>query len=266
MNITEIFSDSFRYPLKDWKKLLILGVLWCLNGVIYAVASINGLTTTSLPDITTIILAIVTLIITFIISGFSLDVTRKTIEDSDNEIPEFNLLSNLVDGLKATILKIVYYLIPVIITIILTFGFGIYESLLKVSAEYSLHNTITPAAQAIITPVAINILILVFVALILFIIFSLLSSIATAILAETSSLSKALNFVNAFKKIGQIGWGVYIAWFIVFIICSVIIAFIGSIISLIPVIGVIIYILIFMSYISIFDARALGLIYNRSEE
>ena len=50
--------------------------------------------------------------------------TFYTLIDNSNEIPDFDFANNFVDGIKVLIIGLVYFIIPIIITLVLLFMFG----------------------------------------------------------------------------------------------------------------------------------------------
>ncbi len=76
----------------------------------------------------------------------------------------------------------------------------------------------------------------VIIGLVVFIIFMILEVMAQMVLADTGSISKALNIFIVFNKISPIGWGKYVGYIILISICARIIEIIGSLISVIPVV------------------------------
>lgn len=273
MEITEIFKDSLTYPTKDWNKLLVLGVLFLIPLIIgLLIAFVTGTGDYTAIAIMGIIVFVVTFITSLIISGYSLSITNKTILNSD-EIPIFDWVKNLVDGIKVAVLSIIYYIIPAIITLIVAYATGLFEKyfeILRYSMYSSVQSNLTTAASTmpttLINELFSSLMITGIIAIILFIIFGLLLTIATAKLAETGSLKAGLMINEVFDDIGKIGWGKYIIWIILLIIISIVISFLAGLISLIPIIGSIIVALVIYPYIAMFSARALGLIFNESKD
>jgi len=268
MEVTELFKDALTYPTKDWNKLLIFGVFFLLTGIVdilgnfgFAVNQLGGAITLS-------VFGLISLIITLFINGFGLSITRETINQQEN-IPEFEWVKNLIDGIKLLVLNIVYFIIPVIVTIIVAFATGAINHLVKIG-NYAISQgvtNITPTTipQSMIVESAASFFIVFLIAAILFIIFGLLLLIANAKLADTDSLVEACNMIEVFNKIGEIGWANFIIWIIVFVIISFVIGFIGGLIGIIPFVGLLIVLLVVYPFIKMFGSRALGLIYNESK-
>jgi len=282
MDVAKLFEDSLKYPSKDWGKILGLGALTIISLIFYYIPYIFSGISSLTPSfevfntITTIIISIVFgllyLIMTIIISGYQLSIIRKTIEFED-KVPDFDWGKNLFDGCKRLALGIVYYIIPFIATIVV---FGLSSIL-----SYGTNNPLVGFIA-----VAMGVL---FVA-ILFIISSLLLNIATAILAETDSLSTAINVKYVWDKIGEIGWGNYIIWiivlllillaigvilFIIFFVLGILLGitmgiggseFLEAMTSMLMIIIFGLYTLVFIPYLGMFQSRAIGLLYNESKK
>ncbi|MBZ9570280.1 DUF4013 domain-containing protein [Methanobrevibacter sp. TMH8] len=281
MNITELFENSLKYPAGNWVKVIILGVLLLIPSIFAILLGVSAIFRQPiLTAVLGVIFVILLIVLTFIIYGYSLSVTRETISRSD-DLPEFQWMKNFIDGIKYFIVHIVYYIIPVAITLLVAYLTGFFEQfatlwnyVLQSFTAASQNATITATNATMIPPQLIadlqtSAIIVAVVAIILFIIFSLLLMIAIAKLAETNSLGAAVSLGDVFQDIGKIGWGKYIVWFILlYVIIFIIQAIVGALGS-VPLLGFIIGIisvLVITPYLTIFSSRALGLIYNESKE
>ncbi len=84
MNVGENISDSLQYPIQDWVKLLILGIILIIP------------------------------IVNFIALGYYLRIIKSTLAGID-DIPDFDDVGELfIDGLKILVVGIVYSIIPLI--------------------------------------------------------------------------------------------------------------------------------------------------------
>ena len=84
MNISDNISDSLRYPLNSWIKILILGIILIIP------------------------------IVNFIVIGYYLRIIKASIAGID-EAPDFDDIGELfVDGIKITVVSIIYMLAPII--------------------------------------------------------------------------------------------------------------------------------------------------------
>ncbi len=101
MDIGEIISDAAKYPSSEWKKVIILGILFILSFVIIGI---------------------------FFVLGYFLRILKSTIAGID-ELPEFDDWGDMfVDGLKVMVVYIIYLLIPGIVIVA-----GVFSSLASLS-------------------------------------------------------------------------------------------------------------------------------------
>jgi Protein of unknown function (DUF4013) len=106
MNISEIIKDSLRYPLTDWKKYLILGIL-----ILIVTTFING--PFIVPN-----LIIIGYIIGFFVIGYLFRIIKSSLNGND-VLPKFyNWGEMFSDGVKVLIVGIVYS-IPAILIILI---------------------------------------------------------------------------------------------------------------------------------------------------
>ena len=112
MGLGDIISDSVQYPFSDIQKFLIVGVISLFSGL----SSLFG--NWGVDSFILITLAgIIGLIFTLMLSGYSISVTKYAINHS-SQLPDLDFQNNLIDGIKALIVSIVYFIIPIIITLI----------------------------------------------------------------------------------------------------------------------------------------------------
>ncbi len=222
MDIGEIVNDAIRYPSSDWKKVIILGLLFLISFLIIPI---------------------------FLATGYGFRALKASIAGFD-ELPEFDEWGEMfVDGLKVFVVHIVYMIVPTIIIFA-----GVFGSFTMVSPDTGMITNPTAFTGLLGGTVIIGV--------ILAIILGLIETIAIAHMAyNDSELGAAFRFGEILDVISQIGWVDYIIWYIVVGIIAAVIGFIGSFISAIPVIGAIIVVLIITPYIALFWNRALALRY-----
>lgn len=276
MNIAEIFKDSLIYPTKDLGKLVALGALMVILVVLGILTSFTIIMGQSIASIILSVITIIAIIIIGLIyNGYSLSIIKETIENrqiSENidNLPDFNWVKNIIDGIKVLILKIIYMIIPLIVTIILAYVLGIFTDVAMINQYLANSTNISLVSNSssivFLRQFNANLSLVQGIATILALIFSLFAIIAQARLAETSKLSSVIEFREIFDSITKIGWGNYIVWFILLIIILFIIGIIASLIVIIPIIGLIIYFLIVVPFLIIFASRATGLIYNEQNK
>ncbi|MDL2245987.1 DUF4013 domain-containing protein [Methanobrevibacter sp. OttesenSCG-928-K11] len=279
MQITEIFTDSLKYPTKNWKNFFILGILTLIVTALGLFPSIIGSDRNGLISIVAIVCSILALIVGFIINGYILSNVKSSINLKDN-IPDFNINNNLIDGLKLLIINIVYGLIFLIIIMIITFFSGFLESIIDI-ISIAINNPGANTTQ-FLTLIPENVantfqngfLITGILGLIIGIIFALFYTISYVRLADSENIGIALNIKEIYGDIQKIGLGNYIIWIILYILISIVISLIMGIIFIIlgfiPYISValviIISALLFEPYVSLFSARAIGLLYSGKKD
>lgn len=267
MNISEIIKTSITYPMNDSKTYLIFGII-CL------LASVSSIATalTKNPYVS-IIAGIISIIFILIVYGYNLNVLKLGIDKSE-KLPEFDLVNQLVLGIKLIVVSFVYYLIPLIISIILAFAMGIPQGLVTLFSSMVNATSTTAIASSAATNFLVSLGLFSIIVTILFIIFTFFAVMGQCRLAKTGSIKESVTFKGAFADMKSIGILRLIAFLIVLIIIVGIITFVvsfifGLIIALAGVAGVIITSIIggllVNSYINLFGSYALGLLYSDVE-
>ncbi|WP_406534105.1 DUF4013 domain-containing protein [Methanobrevibacter sp.] len=235
MSLGEIFSDAIKYPFSDITNFLIVGVLALLASLTSIITSF-GIEN----SIVAILAAIIAFIFTLVLSGYSVDVIKKGIESS-NDFPDIDLKENLLNGVKALIIGIVYMIIPCIIAFILMAIFGVVGA--------GIDHVVGSLGLASI------------IIIIIFILFAIFEVIALARFANTKELGDALNIGEVIEDVKRIGILKIIAFVIVLILIAMIAAILVSLFAFIPYIGVIIVTLLAGAFMTLFANKALGLLY-----
>ena len=264
MNLREIIKDAIKYPISDTRKFLIFCALIILMSLSTVLPS-YGLKDGTLG----IILSIVTLIVSFIVLGYTVDVIKDGTEGKD-VLPDFDYVKQFVDGIKAMILEIIYFIIPLIIVIIVASATGLFSSFTEI--VYASMDAMTKGATDFTMIMAAvpkstmdmftnSLTVTLIVAIILFIIFSLMSFTALVRFAKTGSGTEGLRFRQIFSDMSNIGFIKIIVTLIVIYIIALVMAAVVGIIGLIPYIGVFIGMFIGVPFILLFSFRAIGLLY-----
>jgi hypothetical protein len=223
MDIGEILSESFGYPSKSLKRVLVLGI-----SVLFSILIIPF----------------------FIMLGYTLRVMRKSIE-GETEPPAFDELgAMIVDGLKYLVAMIGYLLIPGIVM-----GIGITSAIASIPS----YDMIGGNASIIALLTGSGLFLLGFL---LMLVISVIATIGVANMAHTGKLGAAFRFGEILRIIGSIGWGRYIIWYILLTIIALLFAAAGLLVQFIPIAGALVYALLISPYITIFQSRAIGLIYR----
>ena len=250
MNMSEIIKDSLSYPLSNWKKILILGIIVLITGMDYIFFSLSS-------NVALIIaFVIITWIIAFFARGYQFRIIKSSLSGV-RELPEFNAwIDMFLDGIKVFIVAFVY-LIPAILIIVfagLSFGLSIMHFQLPLS-YFDLN-------------ILVNIIILALIALLYTIIILPIDLIAIAHMANNNSeLSSAFRFHEILDKISTNGWINLIIWYILTGIIFLILLAIGGLVTNIigritfPIVGTMLISLTVMPYIFIFLSRSVALFY-----
>ena len=125
--------------------------------------------------------------------------------------------------------------------------------------------TSTAIAYEALAPAMVNLMIslsiTITVGIIVFVIFAFLQTMAEARLANTDSLTEALNVFEAAKDIARIGVSkVIVVLLMVIIIVAIINAILSAIYSYVPILSILS--IIISPYLAFFSQRAVGLLYS----
>ena len=257
MDLVKIIEDAVSYPFSDWKKILILGIL--------AVISSLGITTLfigTLLGIKNVLVIILLFIIGYFIFGFLIDGYNfriiKTSISGELELPEFNnWVEMFVDGIKVSIVFIVY-IIPAILIIAFA-GVSVLPTL-----ESLVSNPSAIDLNIILSVLSATLLVLI--AILYIIIILPINFMAIAHMANNNSKFRAaFRIHDIIDKIGRIGWGNLIIWYIVtgtiYIIITVIGFIITSIFSILnPIVGIVLSSLIVSPYLYMYINRVYSFI------
>ena len=234
MGIGDILSKSISYPFSDLTKFLIMGIGVIIVDLDTVFGELFG--TESFMVILGFIIAV---LFSIVMLGYSINVIKRGIDNS-NEIPDFDFVNNFVDGLKLILIGFVYFIIPLIITLVLLFVFG----------------AIGSGLNQVVGSLGIWALIAV-----IFIIFGIFAIVAQARFAISHSISDALSIGEVFEDVKRIGILKIILFLIVVSILISVLALILAIITVIPVIGVMIIDLLLGGFIFLFLNYGIGLLY-----
>ncbi|MGV8144522.1 MAG: DUF4013 domain-containing protein [Methanothermobacter sp.] len=235
MDMGKILEDSFKFPVSNWKRLLIFGL-------IILVYEISLQVILRFLDISIgLLLFIIPVIICYLLmTGYQLRAIGNTAKGED-EPPIFNKWGQMIiDGLKVLIVALIYGFVPGII-----FGLGIL--LLTVSSTMRIIG-----------------LAVILIALLLMIIMNLILMMALPNMAYDEDLSAALRLGEIKGKIKKLGLTSYIIIFILAMIFMGIFALVSMLVALIPYIGLFLASLILLPYSNLFTARVYGLVYKET--
>lgn len=234
MEMGNIIKNSFKYPFSNWKRFLILGLIFLVSELIIEFSEGFG------NQEYRISLLIAYAVINLVIEGYLLRSMENSIK-GDNELPKFDQWPRMfADGVRVFLALFVYCFIPGIMLII-----G-YVLLFK--------SALTGLGAVILL-----------IGLLLTVLFVLFVNMALANMAYHGKLSSALKIREIYDRIKIIGWMRYI--FFSMIIWAIVV--VGSIIVIyitvfIPIIGLFISYFFILTYLELLMYRAFGLIYKET--
>lgn len=264
MNLKEIITDAVKYPLIDTQKFLIfcaLTIIMSLSTILPSYGFKN--------DTASIVLTVVSLIVSVIILGYSVEVIKGGTEMKDT-LPDFDYVKQFVIGIKALILNIIYFIIPAFIVLIVASASGLFTSFTKIvyasiEAVANDANNLTMIMAAIpqstMNTFTNALTVTLIAAVILFVLFSLISFTGLVRFAKTGSGTEGLRFKKIFEDMKKIGFAKIICTLIAIYIIAFAMCVVVALIGLIPYIGVFIGIFIAVPFIQLFLYRAIGLLY-----
>ena len=277
MNITELIKDSLKYPVSDWKKIIVLGIFIVIGGISSLL---------NLIDITNYVIVLIFvgigLISGLLVDGYLFRIVKTSV-DSENKLPKFNDWKNLlIDGVKVFLTFIVYLILPplvVLLIILLLLGglssFGLDITAIIGSTGMSPINFLV---TGILTGIE-NLFIISFdmlnqyviIVLIEFLIILPLFLVAIANMAYEREFGAAFRLGEIIEIIGDIGWTNLIKWYIRTGVIFLLIFSIGTIISFLFSVSTgsipfyiisLILALILLPYSQMYYVRAVALFYK----
>jgi len=277
MNITELIKDSLKYPVSDWKKIIVLGIFIVIGGI----SSLLNLIHITNYVIVLIFVGI-GLISGLLVDGYLFRIVKTSV-DSENKLPKFNDWKNLlIDGVKVFLTFIVYLILPplvVLLIILLLLGglssFGLDITAIIGSTGMSPINFLV---TGILTGIE-NLFIISFdmlnqyviIVLIEFLIILPLFLVAIANMAYEREFGAAFRLGEIIEIIGDIGWTNLIKWYITTGVIFLLIFSIGTIISFLFSVSTgsipfyiisLILALILLPYSQMYYVRAVALFYK----
>ena len=227
MDAGQITSDSLQYPLTNFKKIIILGILTILSLLI-------------IPG--------------FLFLGYFFKIIKSSMEDS-SELPDFNeWITLFVDGLKVFVVLFIYSLVPSILVLL-----GIWAALLPmltVPGEGSFLNA--NISISLVSGIAI-------IGILLQILISFIIPIALSNMVNHNELKAAFKLKEIQAKIKEIGGVDYLIWYIIMLIIIGVVSYISCILIFPFFIGLIIVPLIILPFFTVFFARSIALVYINAD-
>ncbi|MFZ0442919.1 MAG: DUF4013 domain-containing protein, partial [Methanobacterium sp.] len=195
MNINENIRDSLQYPVKDWIKMIILGIILIIP------------------------------IVNFIGLGYFLRIIKSNLAGLD-ELPDFKGVGELfIDGIKILIVCIIYAIVPLIFYALSVVFAGSATVPSSTTASSVLSFNYLPAFTGIS-------LVFFIISAIFAIIISIFAYMSIAKMAyHDSKIGAALRYHEILDRIATIGWGNYILWWIVLMLIITVLGFIIGIVG-----------------------------------
>ncbi len=263
MKSFNIIKDALYYPLRNWKKMLILSFFMLLITFISLSPELlgNG----------NVILGLITLILGFVLSfifiGYYVSIISNTIHGL-NKSPKFEWLKNFVEGIELVILISIYCIIPIVIIGVVAFATGLLHNILQLGYFMTQNTLVILNTSSLPSDLIKNIIstlgITAVVAIIINLLFLFIFYLGLARFADKNNVVKGMDLGTIINTIDDIGIGLYIAWFIEFTV----ILFIGLTVNVyslrFQLLGFFLATFIVRPYIMMFSARSIGLIYKES--
>ena len=243
MEIGEIITDALAYPTKNISALLIYIVFGVIIGAVLVATGLGGLAlgpnNLAALGVVAIVGIIIIVALSFFLTGYSLDIIKFAIDRRD-DAPGVDFQRQLVNGIKYLLISIVFFVIPIIVTMMLFFIFSTWLATV--------------------------------LGVILTILFMFAFAISTCRLANTEELGDALNYNGIMNDFNRIG----LSKIIITLVISVIVG-IAIILIILFVVGIILAALKNQSLISIvtpivsavlstwllfYSNRVMGLLYS----
>ena len=240
MDLSKLVLNSLKYPFRNIAKLPIICILFVLIAIIPI-----GMISDNNYLISIGVIAFFLFIL--IVPGYFLSVVKLG-TNQKAMLPSFNLVNNIYDSIRVTLLRIVYMIVPVLVFIIALMVFG------PKSRELLFNLRILEFLGTVGL-----VLVLIFV---IYFVFEFFLFFAKARLAYFNSLHEALKINEVIRDIRRIGIVNIIKWLIVMAILLNVITFVTSFVNSIPYVGFLIYICIVIPIIESIANYSLGLLYS----
>ena len=283
MNMGEIIKDAVNYPLSDWKKIMILGIIIFITGITSIFMSF-GATNIYLISL----LTVVGFLVGFLVNGYMFRIIRYSLE-TKSEIPQFdNLIHMGIDGIKVFIVFVVYSIPVILIISVSTLVFFDSGSVLTLESlgldpwNFLINSLNSVILQGIMSFIGIldylslvmpEGIFAVVIGMLYLIIITPLFLVAIANMAYyDGEFKSAFKFEEILNEIRSIGWLNLLKWYVttgiffltILVIISTVVVYIFSLVHL-GVLGEILISLIVTPYFYMYFARSVALYYMPDE-
>lgn len=253
MDLEENFKKSFMYPLCDYNKFALLGVLsvFTLLGLILHSFEIDDFTIV-------VIFGLIGFVISLYLTGYFVSIIKNGMHVKE-EIPDFEISRDILNFFKYLFVSIVYAVIPTIILLIVFSGSGLINTLIQILGCYI---DATSIPDTLLSSFTFSVSVVLVVSIIVLVIQSIFTNVAIARMVANDSLSEGLDFAEVFHDIGKIGWFKILLWFILICLVNVLFYLIMTGITFIPYVGIIIAGFFMLNFMRMFNAYSVGLLYS----
>jgi hypothetical protein len=281
MKVTEIIQNSLKYPLKDWKKFLILGIIFIILNIAYISRSLGE----ENVDLLAIFVGIA-FVVGFLVNGYIFRIIKSSF-DGKVELPKFdNWIDIGLEGAKVYIVYMIYLIPTILLSIVLissSYNVMLSSGLSTIDLIASFNSVLWQGTLIFIsiiilfgTTVAVDVIIRLGILYPIGILYSIIITpiflVAIANMGyDEGDLKSAFKIREILGEISIIGWGNLIKWYIImgiifiaFWIISNIVLYLFSLIN--PIIGGILLALTIYPYLTMFLARSMALFYLPDEE
>ena len=224
MDAGQITTNALKYPLTNFKKIIILGILTILSSLI-------------IPG--------------FLVLGYALKIVKSSMKGS-SELPDFNeWLEMFVDGFKVFVVLFIYSLVPGVLILL-----GTWATILPML-------TVPGAGSILNTSFSVNLIGgIAFIGIALEIVISFILPIALANMVHHDELSGAFRFGEIINKIKQLGGIDYLIWYVIMLIIAIVAGYVSTFLVFPLIVGIVIVPLLIIPYLTIFYARSIALVYT----
>ncbi|WP_407377754.1 DUF4013 domain-containing protein [Methanobrevibacter sp.] len=223
MEIADIIKDSFRFPANNIKAFAIYVAVYLAVGIMVVLATVLAVfafNDSAYILIGSVIFAILAVLLVLILSGYEIDIIKTGINLED-EVPGIDWKNDLIRGIKSLIVAVVYFIVPMIITVVVAFITNVPGNLMNLANEAnSASGANATIPSFVITHLWGSLATTFIISMILFVVFSFIHYMANARLANTDSLSESLNVVEAVKDISRVGYAKVIVTVILMILIT----------------------------------------------
>jgi hypothetical protein len=257
----EIILNALKYPISDWKKMLILGIIVVLSNII----RINPLIGST--DYIIITLGLFGLIISFLARGYQYRIIKSSIS-KDITLPDFTSWKEMfIDGVKVFLVSTVYLIPAILIILIVSASYTEIVGLIIPNLSSVIAGTLFGGGIIAMINTGTMVEIWYLIAFLYMIIILPVSLLAIAIMADKNGQIRTAFYpsmlLGKIKTLGPIN---LIKWYFITGILFFVLYLIGGIltnilVSIQPIIGIAFQLLIVVPYLYIFLYRSVGMFY-----